>query len=447
MSAQLDQTRLTQPALFVMEYALAQMWISLGVKPTALLGHSLGQYVAACLAGVLSLDDALGLVAERGRLMQALPPGAMLAVGLPEAEIMPLLNPELSLAAVNGPALCVAAGSSTAITELQSTLEPRGVATHRLRTSHAFHSHMMDPVLEPFRAHVARARLRPPTLPIVSNVNGSWLGAEASTAEYWVEHLRQPVRFSEGLATLLTSQPHVLLEVGYGRTLANLARQHSAADVRSLRGVIPGLTTHDASGGVISLLETVGRLWLAGASINWPALHPRPPRRVPLPRYPFERRRYWAEPRLSLNDSSTFAPRAWEQPEGIEEASQALTAKAHVGPRNETECAVAAVWAELLGIDRIDVRDDFLELGGTSLLAVQVAARLRQVFNVELPLRYFLEAPTVEAVSSRIEQERLESSDPEIVARLVGEIAQLSGAEVSQVLTAQVAAEPVAKRA
>jgi acyl transferase domain-containing protein len=220
----LEGTALTQPALFVLEYALAKLWMARGVKPRAMVGHSLGEYVAACLAGVFSLDDALALVATRGRLMQALPAGAMLAVPLPEAEVTPLLEGRLDVAAVNGPSLCVVAGPTDAVDALEAKLSARGVQARRLHTSHAFHSAMMDPILAPFTDAVRRVRLQAPKLPWVSNVTGTWIeAAQATDPAYWARHLRQPVRFAQGLRELLKDAADVLLEVGPGQTLASLA--------------------------------------------------------------------------------------------------------------------------------------------------------------------------------------------------------------------------------
>ncbi len=213
----LDQTRLTQPALFTIEYALARLWMSWGVKPDAMLGHSIGEYVAACLAGVFSLEDALGLVAQRGWLMHSMPPGAMLSVGLSASEVAPLLGPDLSLAAENAPDLCTLSGTFAAIEELEQSLEARNVAVRRLRTSHAFHSAMMDPILDAFAARVAQTRRQAPQIPFISNLSGTWITAEQATdPQYWAQHLRQTVRFSAGVEELLKEPARLLLEVGPG---------------------------------------------------------------------------------------------------------------------------------------------------------------------------------------------------------------------------------------
>jgi len=291
----LQQTGLAQPALFAVEYALACLWMEWGVRPEAMLGHSLGEYVAACLAGVLSLEDALTVVAARGRLMQARPAGAMLAVPLPEAETLALLDDRLSLAAVNAPSLCVVSGPEEAVESVRVRLAQRGLEGRLLKTSHAFHSAVMDPILEPFRELLGTIALRPPRIPYLSNLTGTWIEAsQATDPGYWAAHLRQPVRFAADLGELLREPGRVLLEVGPGRTLASLARRQAAVGagpVESMRH--PG----DAASDEGCLLAALGRLWLAGAEVDWQGFHAHERRRrVPLPLYPFERRRYWIEP-------------------------------------------------------------------------------------------------------------------------------------------------------
>ncbi len=293
---QLKQTALTQPALFVVEYALAQLWKSWGVQPAAMIGHSIGEYVAATLAGVFSVDDALALVAARGRLMQSLPAGAMLAVPLSEAELTPLLGGELSLAAVNAPAACVASGPTAAVDALEQTLKARGVEARRLQTSHAFHSSMMEPILAEFTALVAKVKRSTPMLPYVSNLTGTWITpAQAKDPAYWAQHLRGAVRFTDGVAELLKDGERVGLEVGPGRTLSTLARQRTelaaqGAAVTSLPH--PQEKTSDA----LHALAALGKLWIAGVEIDWAGFSAgERRRRVPLPSYPFDRQRYWVQ--------------------------------------------------------------------------------------------------------------------------------------------------------
>ncbi|HYO54459.1 type I polyketide synthase, partial [Archangium sp.] len=297
-SQKLMQTSIAQPVLFVIEYALARLWMSMGMEPEAMIGHSLGEYVAACVAGVFSLEDALQLVAYRGQLMQKLPGGAMVSIHLPEKEVRGLLGPGVSLAAVNAPSLCVASGPTEAVEELEKELVRRKVEHRRLHTSHAFHSEMMEPVLEAFAERMRGVKLSPPKLPYISNLTGTWVKVEEATnPRYWVEHLRQPVRFSDGVEALLTESQRVFVEVGPGNGLSTLLRSGAGPSaqcvvVSSLRH--PREEREDRS----FLLGAVGQLWMAGAEVNWPELHAQERRRrIPLPTYPFQRERYWVEPR------------------------------------------------------------------------------------------------------------------------------------------------------
>ena len=292
----LEQTALAQPALFVVEHSLARLWMSWGVRPRAMLGHSLGEYVAACLAGVFSLEEALALVAERGRLMQALPAGAMLAVPLPEAEIAPLLGPELSLAAVNGPARTVVSGPEAAIAALEAELAQRGTPGRRLHTSHAFHSASMDAILAPFAERVRATRRNAPDLAFVSNLTGTWITKEeAVDPAYWARHLRGAVRFADGLAALTAGSDAALLEVGPGQTLASFARQAlGRAAERTVARSLPHPKETQTAGEF--LIAGAGQLWLAGVEIDWKGFHVGERRhRVELPTYPFEHQRYWVD--------------------------------------------------------------------------------------------------------------------------------------------------------
>jgi acyl transferase domain-containing protein/acyl carrier protein len=293
---QLNQTFITQPALFTIEYALAKLWMSWGIRPQAMIGHSIGEYVAACLAGVFSLEDALELVSIRGRLMQNLPRGAMLAVKLSEQALQPFLDDTVQLAAVNTPSLCVVSGCSDAIEQLERRFVEEGWACRPLHTSHAFHSAMMDPILETFGEHVKNIPLRSPQIPYVSNVTGTWVEpADVMTPQYWVNHLRQTVRFAEGIGMVLRRADHILLEVGPGQMLKSLVDQHPDKSpeqivLSSLRRLQNQLSDEEF------VLQTLGQLWLAGAHVDWLKLYTNERRcRLPLPTYPFERDRYWVE--------------------------------------------------------------------------------------------------------------------------------------------------------
>jgi acyl transferase domain-containing protein/thioesterase domain-containing protein len=314
-SQRLSETWLTQPALFAVEYSLAQWWMSLGLHPQAMVGHSIGEYVAACLAQVFSLDDALDIVAFRGRQIYDLPSGSMLAIPLAPEEVSH--NGNIAIAAVNNPRQCVASGETSAIEELEKSLAGRSVVCRRLHTSHAFHSAMMDPVLDRFVQRIQQVALRPPQIPYLSNVTGTWIRAEEATdPQYWGRHLRQTVRFSDCLDELLREPDRILLEIGPGQTLASLARQHShgAKVFQSLRH--PQEKTSDLR----FALRTLGDMWVRGAQIDWSGLHPvDSARRVSLPPYPFDHRRFWVNPDTpSPNMEAAPAPAAAPE-DGIEQ--------------------------------------------------------------------------------------------------------------------------------
>ncbi|MCC5644528.1 SDR family NAD(P)-dependent oxidoreductase [Nostoc sp. CHAB 5824] len=311
----LKQTHITQPALFVIEYALAQLWISWGISPQAMIGHSIGEYVAACLAGVMSLEDALTLVTMRGRFMQQLPSGSMLSISLPEAEVKTLLNENLSLAATNAPSSCVVSGNHAAIDALYEQLIAQGVQCHCLHTSHAFHSQMMTPILEPFIQEVKKVKLNPPQIPFISNVTGTWITAEEATdSDYWAKHLRQTVCFSAGITQLLQEPNRILLEVGPGRTLCTLIKQHAQEAAGQV--ILPSLRhPQEEKSDVAFLLSILGRLWLAGVEVNWSGFYTYEQRyRVPLPTYPFERQRYWIKPEIQTQVSKRGESKLGKKP-------------------------------------------------------------------------------------------------------------------------------------
>ncbi|MEU3556123.1 type I polyketide synthase, partial [Streptomyces fragilis] len=298
----LDRTLYAQPAIFTLEYALGSLWQSWGVRPDALIGYSIGEYAVACLAGVVGLDDALHLVAQRARLIEELPGGAMLAVPLPEERVRTLLGDGLSLAAVNGPSLCVVAGDHASVDALRARLAQEEVATRQLRTTHAFHSHLMDPIVDRFTELVDGVRLSPPRLPYVSNVTGDWITPhEATDPAFWARHLRQPVRFGDAVARLRDTADRVLLEIGPGQSLSSLALQAvqraegSGTGRLAAHASLPG--EYDRQGEEAFLLNTAGKLWLSGVDLDWPAVRGADDApRTSLPGYPFERRRHWIDP-------------------------------------------------------------------------------------------------------------------------------------------------------
>ncbi|WNZ28006.1 amino acid adenylation domain-containing protein [Leptolyngbya sp. NK1-12] len=400
----LQQTVYTQPALFAVEYALAQLWQSWGVQPAAMIGHSIGEFVAACLAGVFSLENALTLVATRGRMMAELPPGAMLSVRLAAAEVEPHLSADLAIAAINGPALCVVSGPTAQIAQLQQKLEAAEVACKLLHTSHAFHSPMMESIIEPFGQLVRTVQLSPPRIPFVSTVTANWItNSEATDPTYWANHLRATVRFAEGVQTLWQQPQRVLLEVGPRTTAATLARQQATDLNQQIAISSLGSTTEDNTEAA-TLLQAMGQLWLAGVSFDWQSVYANEKRRrIPLPTYPFERKRYWIDPKPVASAVSAGAIIS----EPIQTTPLSPAESTHTSLKSLP--AVSTPMSDSLvqriipllkevvqttsGLEIANVSDDltFLEMGLDSLSLTQVAMAFKKQFKLKITFRNLLE--------------------------------------------------------
>ena len=422
---QIERTEIAQPALFVVEYALAKLLMAWGFRPEAMIGHSIGEYTAACLAGVLSLEDALEVVCLRGRLMAQAPEGAMLGISLAEGELEPLLaqNPGIALAAVNSPHHCVVSGSTGAVERFARQVNKQGGAaeTMRLHTSHAFHSPLVEPILEEFREKIAGISFRRPRIPYMSNLTGSWIRAEeAADPAYWGRHIRQTVRFSRGLAQLLADQNRLLVEVGPGNSLSKFAREHMAAagERGDAQPVIVNTLRHprqeaDDSG---FLLHQVGLLWLSGAKIDWPGFYRyEKRRRIPLPTYSFDRCRYWKYSPPGLGQKSAperFHNAEVKRPAGPKSGGRDLLTAPYVPPGSALQQTIAAHWQELFGLTEVGIKDGFFELGGDSLKALGLTSRLHRELDIEIPLPEFFRIPTIEGLAAYIEKARRREYSP-----------------------------------
>ncbi len=416
----LVRTAVAQPATFAVEYALARLWESWGIRPAAMLGYSLGEYVAAAMAGVFTPEDALRVVAERARLIEELPAGAMLAVPLPEAETTELLGRRLSIAALNGPGVTVVAGPPEEVEGLARILEGRGLAARPLPTTHAFHSWMMEPVAGAVRELLASVRLHAPSLPYVSDVTGGWItAAETTDPEYWVAHLLRPVRFAAGLAEVWREPATALLEVGPGQSLGSLAVQHTADRNRVVVPSLRGSWEKQPDGAF--LLAALGKLWLAGRRVDWAGFHAgERRRRIPLPTYPFERKSYWVGGARRSGPAPVPLWAVADQPApAAEPALAAAPAARHtrptlrnafVPPGTELERALASLWERLLGIEGIGLHDNFFELGGHSLLGTQLVNLAREVLGADLPLEALFATPTVAGMAAAVAAARTGSA-------------------------------------
>jgi phthiocerol/phenolphthiocerol synthesis type-I polyketide synthase E len=399
--------RLSQPALFAVQYALAHLWQSWGVSPSVVLGHSLGAYAAAAVAGVLSVADAMALVLLRSRLLEDLPAGAMLAVALPEEKLRPLLGGRLSIAAINSPGQAVVAGPADTVTELRDRLTAAGVDARVLRISAAAHSVLVDPVVARYEQLVHGVRLQPPTIPWISDHTGKLItDAEACDPAYWGAHLRHTVRFSDALETLLADDATVLVEIGPGRTLGSLARQHPAGNPN--RPIVASLPHPvDPVSSTVTLLTAAGRLWQAGVALDWAALHHgEPRRRVPLPTYPFERQRFLLDPPDSTPSGPVGIPVARPEP-AVAVFERPDTDEDFVAPTGTTEETLADAFGELLGMRSVGADDGFFDLGGDSLIAARLVAMIRERLAVEITVRDLFRAPTVRQLARKVEGETL----------------------------------------
>ena len=304
---QMKRTSIGLPALFLTEYALARLWMSWGIVPAAMIGHSLGEYTAACLAGVFSLEEALSLVVVRSKLFEEVPGGAMLSVSLSEDELRTVLKGTASIAAINGPSQCVVSGTADTIEELTRLFSERQVEFRRLQIDTAAHSELLGPILKPFAGFVRTIHLNEPRIPYISNVTGTWItSGEATAPDYWVKHLRQTVRFADGVGELLSDPRRVLLEVGPAQNLSTLVRLQKPA--HGQQAVAASMRhPHDQQSDQKFLLATLAKLYLAGAQVDWPGFYAfEKRRRIPLPTYPFEPHYYWVKPQHATgNDSQT----------------------------------------------------------------------------------------------------------------------------------------------
>jgi len=392
----LQQTSLAQPAIFTMEYALAKQWMSWGIRPQAMLGHSVGEFVAACLADVFSLSDALALVAARGRMMQELPHGKMLSVRAPSEKIQQYLKPELSVAAVNSPNLCVIAGPENNICELAQSLNSAGIPSKQLRISHAFHSAIVDPILEPLTELIKKIPLRAPSIPYVSTLTGEWItNAQATDPLYFARHCRETVQFSAAVRRLQADQSWCLLEVGPGQSLTTLARQHEQGSAHSLTALSSLADAAVKQNEMAAVLSALGRLWQSGNEPDWDELYEGQMRRhVSLPTYPFERKRYWVDPPNKNSNS-----------ERTVEVRPVPTQVTRQNRKDRLRDELISLLQELSGMD-IDHAEaaTFLEMGFDSLFLTQVAQALESKYATKIKFVQLLDdLATIERLSAYLD--------------------------------------------
>jgi acyl transferase domain-containing protein len=440
-AGELKRTVNAQPALFAVEYALARLWMSLGVNPAALIGHSVGEFVAACIAGVFSEEDALRVVARRAALMENLPPGAMLSVRAAHQDIAELVQAPVSLAAINGPAFCVLSGPADAIEGVRQKLEKRNVLASVLQTSHAFHSAMMQPAVDPLVAYIEGIELNAPAIPLVSTATGTWLSAEeAVDPGYWGRQLLQPVRFGPAVEALVSEGLWVLVECGPRRAASQLARQQLGLD--SVHRVVSTLGDESGDGrDLTNFLKAVGNVWTAGVEPSWSELHAGAKRaKRPLPTYPFERKRYWVDIAREQTERAAMVTMA-ARPEAPEAKASAPgpAGKAQMKTKQRLPQLmerVRAVFAEMSGLEpaQVDTSVDFVEQGFDSLFLTQAASAIKKDFKVKITFRELMESlPNIDTLARHLDDQLPPEAQDEIaVEQASPDFSQPPTAEISQ---------------
>jgi phthiocerol/phenolphthiocerol synthesis type-I polyketide synthase E len=401
VAKKIDQTETAQMVIFIFEYALAKLLMHWGIKPYAMIGYSFGEYTAACISGVLSLEDALKVIKARGQLIRRIPTGAMLSVPLPEEKLKPLLSGELSIAIDNGVS-CVVSGSYQAIDTLEKQMKEKKYVCVRLVVSHAIHSLMMESILEEFAAAVGEVTLNKPQIPYISNVTGNWITIEdAGSPRYWVNHLRETVRFAHGLEELVKKESVVLVEVGPGVVLSTLAVRH--IDKKSDQLVVNLLRSEEQKvSDVEYLLRKIGRLWLYGKKIDWSGFYPGEKRhRIPLPTYSFDARYYSVDVSHLRGLLEGKLPKAEGLEMEMETESQPTDPEAgYVAPRDNAEQIIVDMWEEILGIKPIGIQDNFFEMGGDSLKGITFINKFKEMLGEIMHITVMFDAPTVAELSA-----------------------------------------------
>ena len=415
--ALLIQPSITQPAIFVIEYALARLWMGWGVVPSAMIGHSVGEYVAACIAGVISLDDALRLLAARGKLTQELPGGSMLAVRLSQPELAPYVQNGVALAAINSPNLSVLSGTKEHIEEIRTKLEGNGVAARLLQTSHAFHSSMVEPILPRFTDVLKTVSFNPPSIPYVSTLTARWITeAEVRDPEYWVRHFRETVLFAPAVEELRKDKDRIFLEVGPGQSLGQLVRQMCKQSGQAVLSSLSDKCTNESDQE--AALNAIGQLWINGVGIDWKGYYRHEQRlKMSLPTYPFERKRYWVEPVPAVGPSQIIKKAALRETEiaeagncpeaNLEISSPAVVQTVQSDRRGNVASELKNLFHDLSGIETVDLDESatFLELGFDSLFLTQASQSIQSKFDVKVAFRQMLDdLSTLETLGEYIEQ-------------------------------------------
>ncbi|MER9209683.1 amino acid adenylation domain-containing protein [Mesorhizobium sp. M0771] len=403
-----------QPVIFATQYAMTKLFMSWGVFPAAVIGHSIGEYAAAHFAGIISLPDAIRLTLIRGQLTSRVPAGGIIAVSLSPEELQPYWNERLSLAAINGPRHCVVSGASSEIAAFQKQLQVNCIASKQIRASHAVHSSLLDPILQEFMIHAEKVELRAPQVPFMSTVLGDWLEPDVQLdGSYWLRNLRETVQFHQAFDQLVQSGHEFFIEVGPGAALTGHSkRSKSKVNLRSpiAFAALPGVD--HGQGDRLRLLQTLGKLWTFGVRIDWSGLHDhKPPQRTPLPPYPFDRKRYWLDPVVTKEQEQNadsnqpdIAVASVDRPTGNEGARSPAVVEMSVEVALDSQ--IAAVYRDILGLDEVALTDSFFDLGGDSLSALSVIDRIEQLTGERWAVSLLLEHQTPRGLATALSKTR-----------------------------------------
>ncbi len=429
----INDTRYTQPLLFLLEYAFAKLLLELGITPSNMIGHSLGEYVAACISEVFSFEDGLKLIVKRAQLMSDLERGSMLSVDLPMNQVTAFISPSLSIAAINTETSCVISGSTSDIDAVAELFSAKEIPFSKLKTSHAFHSQMMNPILKDYEVVLNKINFNEPKYPFISCTTGLPIEKEeAVSPKYWVKHLKETVNFCKGLDTLLREGYGTYIEIGSSKTLLTFVRQNKnySSDLNFVTVLKHPKETKDDS---YYLLSALGSLWACGVEVDWNKYYLNEVRnKLQAPGYSFDKILFpsrvnpikkFIELNASLLQSEMmkedgnvqvsalhkFIPNATLE---IQDTNQVEKNRYTEAPpvnaafknaQSETEKALCELWKELFGYDEIGVNDDFFELGGDSLKASVLLKRIHKAFDIEIGIADFFRKSNIEELGKEIE--------------------------------------------
>ncbi len=406
----INDTGFAQPAIFVVQYALYKLLEDFNIKPSILIGHSIGEITAACISGLFTYEDALKLVSVRGKLMQSQEPGSMLSIQLAASEVRKILSENLDIALINAPNFCVVSGKTSHIDEFNSFLKENypNIGTVKLNTSHAFHSRMMDPVLDKFKNELSNIKFGNIQIPFISNTTGTWAHQEiVSNISYWANHIRSTVNFVDGISEVIDNKNVIFLEVGPSTSLTTLLTQFDTDAKKNIS--IPTIRhpKHIVS-DVNFFLDAVAKVWIVGVENCFTNVYKGEVRsRLPLPTYPFEKRKHWIEPvdAFDFNVKNDISPKICISEDFISKKHTTNNDFLDTNTQSLTliQNSILQLWIELLGIEEIDITDNFFDLGGHSLIASQVINRINDLFKTDLPLGSLFDYPTVKDLSTVIE--------------------------------------------